>query len=433
MGGQRSTHNDDQWQSPQVRALVAARDVGGVIRFARQLRGWKQSDLGQAAGYSASTISRLETGRRAGLDLQVLRDVADAAGVPRSVLGALIAPAVTVVATQAKEDDSMRRRTLLSAAGLAIPAHLLSQLDDALAVLPTPSSPPVSAQIAARLARARANFDSGDLTQLVTELPDMLALAHEAAETQTTPAAYAQAAACYDVATEALSKIGRYEASRITADRASTFAGLSGSPISMATSARALSIVLRHDGRAKIADRLTLQATHRLETTGLDTSARVAAYAQMLCTCAYTAAQAGDRDRALDMIRQAARIANRLPPQTPGTPGQPFTSAHVSLYEIGVHWSLGDAGAALRAGRDVHPSQLRTPERRGRLYTDLARAWWQWGKPEQTVSALLNACRESLGEVRARPAIRAMAVDLITQHPRVSGVQTLAVAIGYRR
>ncbi|MEV4377323.1 helix-turn-helix transcriptional regulator [Streptosporangium sp. NPDC049644] len=115
MGGQQSTHesaNDHQWRSPRLRALIDNRDVGGVIRFARQLWGWKQSDLGQAAGYSASTISRLETGKRAGVDLQMLRDVAEAAGVPGYVLGALIAPAVTVIATtdQAKEDDSMRRR-----------------------------------------------------------------------------------------------------------------------------------------------------------------------------------------------------------------------------------------------------------------------------------------------------------------------------------
>ncbi|WP_440071014.1 hypothetical protein, partial [Streptosporangium sp. OZ121] len=73
------------------------------------------------------------------------------------------------------------------------------------------------------------------------------------------------------------------------------------------------------------------------------------------------------------------------------------------------------------------------PERRGRLYTDLARAWWQWGKPEQTATALLNAFRQSADEVRARPSIRAMAVTLIDQHPRVAGVQTLAVAIGHRR
>ncbi|WP_440099727.1 helix-turn-helix domain-containing protein [Streptosporangium sp. H16] len=433
MSGQRSTHDDDQWQSPQLRALIAAHDVGGVIRFARQLRSWKQADLGKASGYSASTISRLETGRRAGIDLQVLRRVAHAAGVPSHILSALINP-VTVAETmgQPAKEDLMRRRTLLSAAGLAVPAHLLSRLDDALAVPPASSGPPLPERIASRLAWARSRFDSGDLARLVADLPDLLALAHEAADNRRADAC-AQAAACYDLATETLDKIGRYEASRITADRASVFAGLSGSPISMAASARSLGIVLRHEGRQKIADQLTLRATHRLEATGLGTPAHTAAYAQMLCTCAYNAAQAGDRDRALEMIKQAAHVTTRLPKRA--IADQPFSinPAHVSLYEIGVHWSLGDAGAALHAGRDVHPSHLSTPERRGRLYTDLARAWWQWGKPEQTTVALLNAFRQSADEVRARPSIRAMAVTLIDQHPRVAGVQTLAVAIGHRR
>lgn len=193
---------------------------------------------------------------------------------------------------QLAKEDLMRRRTLLSAAGLAIPAHLLARLDDALAIPPASSSPPLPEQIASRLTWARSRFDSGDLARLVADLPDLLALAHEAADSRRADAC-AQAAACYDLATEALDKIGRYEASRITADRASVFAGLSGSPISMAASARSLGIVLRHEGRQKIADQLTLQATHRLEATGLGTPAHAAAYAQMLCTCAYNAAQAG--------------------------------------------------------------------------------------------------------------------------------------------
>jgi hypothetical protein len=60
-----------------------------------------------------------------------------------------------------------------------------------------------------------------------------------------------------------------------------------------------------------------------------------------------------------------------------------ITVDQVILYRVGVHWSLGDAGAALHVGRGLHPGQFTTPERRGRLHTDLARAWWQGGKPEQ--------------------------------------------------
>ncbi|MEU7004023.1 hypothetical protein [Nonomuraea sp. NPDC046570] len=72
------------------------------------------------------------------------------------------------------------------------------------------------------------------------------------------------------------------------------------------------------------------------------------------------------------------------------------------------------------------------PERRGRLHTDLARAWWQWGKPEQTTLALLEAYRYAPGEVRDRPAIRAIAAALVERHQRVIGVKALAATVGRR-
>ncbi|GAA3070662.1 helix-turn-helix domain-containing protein [Streptosporangium carneum] len=435
-------------------AARAAGDLGAVVRLVRRARSLTQAQLGSLLCCSASTVSRLETGEQPLTNVAILQLLAQHLSIPPAVLGlsldingrhaafAVASPWAVPPTTVGRDDhdedggDPMRRRALLTnlavaGAAAAVP-DLLSRVDDALAVLPTPSAPALPEQIASRLAQARASFDAGDLGRLVAGLPDLLALAHEAAETHATATAYAQAAACYDLATDALLKVGRHEASRITADRAVMLAGLSGAPISMAASARSLSMVLRHEGRREIADRLILQAVNRVEAAGLDVPAHAAAYAQMLCTCAYTAAQVGDRDRALEMIRQAAYVAARLPSQA--VSGRPFavSPAHVSLYEVGVRWSLGDAGAAVHAGRSVHPSQLLTPERRGRLHTDLARAWWQWGKPEQTASALLNACQESVGEVRTRPAIRAMAVALINQYPRVSGVQTLATTIGYR-
>jgi hypothetical protein len=149
----------------------------------------------------------------------------------------------------------------------------------------------------------------------------------------------------------------------------------------------------------------------------------------MLCTCAYNAAKTGDRDRALEMISEAGRAAGRL--ESGPVPGQPFSisAAHVSLYRIGVHWSLGDAGAALNAGAVLRPGMFRTAERQGRLHTDMARAWWQWGKPEQTAHALLAAIQVARAEVLGRPAIRAMATELTQRHPRVSGARELTSAL----
>jgi hypothetical protein len=94
----------------------------------------------------------------------------------------------------------------------------------------------------------------------------------------------------------------------------------------------------------------------------------------MLCTTAYTHARAGDGARALDLINAATRAARDLPDQVPEGRLFAITPAAVRLYGVGVHWALGNAGAALETGNSLHESQFATAERRGRMHTDLARA-----------------------------------------------------------
>lgn len=165
-----------------------------------------------------------------------------------------------------------------------------------------------------------------------------------------------------------------------------------------------------------------------MEATGLTTGAQASAFAQMLCSSAYTAAVAQDRDQALSLIKEAARAARDLPAVAPVGRLFPITPAAVDLYAVSVHWALGDAGTALEAGRNLHADQFPTIERKGRMHTDLARAWWQRAKPEQTVTELLAAARVSAAEVRDRPAIREIVDALHAKHAHVSGVRELVAA-----
>ena len=66
-------HDALLWQTAQAQTILANRDVGAAIRLARQHRCWRQADLAAAADYSVSTISRLETSRRAPADLDQIR------------------------------------------------------------------------------------------------------------------------------------------------------------------------------------------------------------------------------------------------------------------------------------------------------------------------------------------------------------------------
>ncbi|MFH7594563.1 transcriptional regulator [Streptomyces racemochromogenes] len=268
----------------------------------------------------------------------------------------------------------------------------------------------------------------GRHSQLLEALPGLLGDAHEAAADRR-DLDYARLSSAYTLAATLLNKLGAYGTSRITADRAAAYAEVSGSPLAVAAAARELAAVLRHQGQEAAAQRHIAAAAARVEATGLTTDAQASAYAQMLCTTAYTAAVAEDRDRALAMIREASRAARGLPDRAPAGRLFPITPASVDLYAVGVHWALGDAGTAIEAGRNLRAEQFATAERKGRMYTDLARAWWQWGKPEETATQLLAAARVSVAEVRDRPPIREIVTDLGTRHPRVAGVREL-VAIG---
>ncbi|MER6256273.1 helix-turn-helix transcriptional regulator [Streptomyces sp. NPDC001584] len=418
---------DPLWSSHHVLEFAERRHAGSLIRVGREARGWRQSDLGVRLACSQSTVSRLEQGRS--LDLPLLKQAADLVGVPLPLLNTSLGlsssptPTVAVDRTPA-EEDPMRRRPLITAAALAVPLSLMTRLESALASTPEPSGAPART-LDARLAAARGQFDAAAHAGLLRSLPSLLADAHQGASEGRQDLDYARLSSAYTIASQLLNKLGQYKQSRLTADRATLYAEVSGSPLAAAAATRELAAVLRHQGQEAAAQEHIEAAVARVEGTGLATEAQAAAFAQMLCSTAYTAAIAGDRDQALAMIREAARAARNLPDAAPAGRLFPITPAAVDLYAVGVHWALGDAGTALEAGRNLRADQFPTIERKGRMHTDLARAWWQRAKPDQTVGELLSAARLAPGEVRDRPAIRQIVDDLYAKHPHLSGVREL--------
>ncbi|MFI2437142.1 helix-turn-helix domain-containing protein [Streptomyces sp. NPDC018693] len=423
---------DPLWNSTTALQLAAQRRPGALIRLGRQHRAWTLAALGDRIGCSPATVSRLERRTRI-VDLALVHRAAHEVGVPRHVLVTSLAPplamataATRVTASQRDaEEDPMRRRTLLTATTAAGPAALLMGLDDALAATPAPSG---AGPLDGRLAGARALYDQGAHARLLAALPDLIADAHFAAASRRS-LDQARLSAVYSLACAVLIKLGSYDRARLTADRARTWAEISGSPLTAAAAAREMAIVLRHQDHHDAAQRLMSSAAADLEATGLRTDATAAAYAQMLCTLSYTAARGGQRAEALAMTEEARLAARHLPQVAPQGRLFAISPAAVSLYAVGVHWALGDAGAALDAGKNLRPGLFPTAERKARLGTDMARAWWSWQRPEQTARALLDAYRASPGEVRDRPAIRRIVTELAERHPRTSGVGELHTAV----
>ncbi|MEU6710024.1 helix-turn-helix transcriptional regulator [Nonomuraea sp. NPDC046802] len=414
------------------------------MRTARQAAGLTLAELGTRTGYSASQVSRYERGLTPMTDVLVLRRFARALNIAPQAFGLTgdAAPietlqnrnavtrrygAVTVMSGSHDDEgtDPMQRRTLLAAAGLSIPLSLLRRFEDALAVPQLPDRPAGPEEAARLLRAARRQFDVSDLSGLTAALPGLLATARGAAERANTPAAWALVSTSYGLATDTLNKIGSKSSARIAAERAVLYADRSEEPVARAASMRALGMMLRKAGRPDLAATLMTRGVDQLEATGLKTTAQVAMYLRILCARAYTYAWAGDRERALEGIAEAEHAAVRVPAMSPTA--KPFAV----LYRSNIHFVLGDAGTALHAAQGLRDDMYPTPERRGRLHTDLARAWWQWGKPEETTAALLEAVGHAPAEVRDRPSIRKIAAELVERHPRVAGVRQLAAAIGH--
>lgn len=331
-----------------------------------------------------------------------------------------------------EKENPMRRRTMIAAVGtvgLSVPMHLLQNLEDALAVPVEPGRPEGLAQIQKRLQVARHQFDTSALTALIDGLPTTLAVAGDTATRVNSEAGWALLSSFYCLATDALNKVGRKGTATRTADRGVMFADRSGDAVAMGYSARAMGMMLRTTGQHRAASQVVGRAAARLEATGLRKASQTGVYVRLLCTSAYTAAGAGDRAGAFATIAEAEKAAARLALLT----GKPEAEPFVSLYKMNINNALGDAGAALEIGKDLRPEMYLTPERRGRLHTDMARSWWMWGKPDPTAMALLSAHREAPSEVRDRPTIRKIADDLTALYPRAAGVRQLSATLSGMR
>jgi hypothetical protein len=240
--------------------------------------------------------------------------------------------------------------------------------------------------------------------------------------------AYVMLAHAYALATEILTKIGGTGLTPLTADRAVAAARISDSPIALAVATRQLTIVLRRTGHIRSALRLALDAADRLRSSGVNTPVAIACYARALCTSAYVAANAGNRDLAMDLVREAAEAARVADHRSSSAPERSHVG-NVVLYSIGIHHALGDAGAAVTATTRVRPAQLATAERRARYWADTARAWNLHGRPEHAFHAAVAAWREAPGEIRDRDSMLGLVAGLMRHEDRLPGLRSFAATV----
>jgi hypothetical protein len=77
-------------------------------------------------------------------------------------------------------------------------------------------------------------------------------------------------------------------------------------------------------------------------------------------------------------------------------------------FQVSAAWALGDLGDAIAHARSVPLAALPTPERRERLWIDVARVWQRWDKPVECFQSLLAAERTAPQAVRMRPVVHSV-------------------------
>jgi transcriptional regulator with XRE-family HTH domain len=80
-------HADWHWAAPQAQLILAAGELGTILRFYRTVNGLNQTQLGNILGYDKTYISALEVGKRALDDVGSLRRVCESLRLPPHVLG----------------------------------------------------------------------------------------------------------------------------------------------------------------------------------------------------------------------------------------------------------------------------------------------------------------------------------------------------------
>ena len=78
---------DPIWRTPAIQEAAGAGRVGALIRMTRTARQLSLAQAGELVGYSASTLSRIETGQRKLTDISQLRRFANVLGIPPHLLG----------------------------------------------------------------------------------------------------------------------------------------------------------------------------------------------------------------------------------------------------------------------------------------------------------------------------------------------------------
>jgi hypothetical protein len=234
------------------------------------------------------------------------------------------------------------------------------------------------------------------------------------------------------VVTSILLKYGDAGLAMLAAERSVLAARRSAEPLTMASSARAVTHAMMSNGHYRLAVDLAVQAAKRLDTeTRLASPAAVSVYGALLLRGATAAARDDDQARTENLLNEADAAARQVAANA-NFRWTAFEPTNVQQHRVTTAVALGDAGRALRHARDIDRKRIYLAERRARLHIDVATAYAQRNAFGESYQALRAAERAAPEEVRTRPAVRRLIADLYQRAPRAvrHDLEQLAQRVG---
>jgi hypothetical protein len=336
-----------------------------------------------------------------------------------------------------QEDEPVRRRTFVELTGISVIDALLPTRAAApppastgsLALVltgqmtgtaPGPAEAPDLAALSRSVTRARSQYQACRYSELVSQLPALLADLHAACVTLAGDArlrACALSADAYHVTAGFLLKADDQGLAHLAADRSMSAALASQDPLTVGASARIVTHTLMNSGQVAAAISTARNHSVRLDReAGERTPEFLSVYGSILLRGAIAAAQHDERDTAHEMLGEAADAARRLGTDA-NLRGTAFGPVNAQLHQVNVAVTLGDAGTAVDLARRIDLAAITVTERKASLLIDVARAFFQWGRYEQAYAALRAAEQTAPEEVAARPAVCALARNLAALAP----------------
>ena len=449
------------WQRPAMIEALKRREIGRVFELVSQYTGASQTKIGIACLLSQGKVSDIVRGVQHVKELEVFERIADGLRMPaaaRITLGlapaspppALIpprdsaspiatspmSPARTVLPDDGQEDP-VRRRTFVTLTGASLFGAVLAGPDrsgssaaieefaGALAAYAPDSATsnaaaPDLAALRRAVAVAKRDYQACRYNDVIGYMPRLLT-GVRAAQGRLSGDRLSHAAAlsaeAHHVAASILLKLGDQGLAWLAADRSLQAAQASGDPLTVASSARIITLALTSSGhRAAAAN----TASRYAQQLGRDTHAKDpefhAVYGSLLLRGAFAAAQHDDRRTAHELLDEADAAGQQL-----GTDANlrwtAFGPVNVQLHRVYIAVTLGDAGTAIDTARRINLEQVTVTERKASLLIDTARAFLQCGKHENSYLTLRAAHDIAPEEITSRPAVRQLARDLVTTAP----------------